>query len=133
GFFVFVLLALTSGAIWTFRRIYRLIHGINFRSQKTTQRIQKVDFYRRFLKILHRQGIQQAPTQTAKEFVATSLTDLQPKLLKNNLEEWPADLVNKFYLVRYGERELSKADAEEIHRRLNDLENCLTQQEDEEK
>ncbi|MBT5018939.1 MAG: DUF3488 domain-containing protein [Planctomicrobium sp.] len=133
GFFVFVLLALTSGAIWTFRRIYRLIHGINFRSQKTTQRIQKVDFYRRFLKILRRQGIQQAPTQTAKEFVATSLTDLQPKLLKNNLEEWPADLVNKFYLVRYGERELSKADAEEIHRRLNDLENCLTQQEDEEK
>lgn len=133
GFFVFVLLTLISGSIWTFRRVYHLLEKLNLRTQKTTQRIQKVDFYRRFLKILRRQGIQQGPTQTAKEFVATSLTDLQPKLLKNNLEEWPADLVNKFYLVRYGERELSKSDAEEIHRRLNDLETCLTQQEDEEK
>lgn len=133
GVFAFVFLTFFSGLVWIGRRILGLAGKLREKNKKTKRRVQSVEFYRRFLKILMQHGIHQEPTDTAKEFVESSLRELQPKLQQNQLEQWPAELVQKFYLVRYGGRTLSQSETNEIDRRLSDLEKCLTQQQEETK
>lgn len=129
GLFAFVLLLLISGFVWLTKQLGGLFQKMQSQKRKTLRQFPEVEFYGRFLKILKRQGLNQQPTQTAREFVTDSLAKLQPLLHKAELDDWPQDLVAKFYNVRFGGHPLAETDSTEINRRLTALENCLANRE----
>ncbi|WP_417847809.1 transglutaminase TgpA family protein [Thalassoglobus sp.] len=128
GLFAFVLMLLASGFVWLTKRVLPVIKKFRAKSLAVSRRREQVEFYDRFLKILSRHGIQQSPTQTAREFVNSSLLELKPKLQSQGLEGWPTELVSAFYDVRFGGLELPEPLASEIDQRLTLLESCLQEQ-----
>lgn len=129
GVLAFVMLLLLSGFVWVCKRILAVFRRLERRRQRAMKQRTQVDFYERFLKILNAHGIQQQPTQTAREFVQTSLVEIQPKLAARGMSTWPQTLVAKFYDVRFGGLQVNETDATEIYRRLSELEACLSDEE----
>lgn len=124
GILAFILMTTISGIVWVIRQILGTsLWSARKRMQKERQR--QVEFYDRFLKILGRHKIRQMKTQTAREFVHESLDSLNDMLARAGLEEWPDELVNTFYRVRFGGEDLTRDEADEVDRRLNQLEDCL--------
>lgn len=126
----FVFVFTITGLIWAGRRVIWFLEKLNLKKIKAMRSVQHVEFYSRFLKILNRRKIHQAPTQTAREFVRSAMSELKPELSRYGLESWPDDLVSKFYDVRFGGFELQERDALEIDSRLSELEACLAKQEE---
>jgi len=130
GLVAFVLLSLISGIVWVVRRLpWHLLqrHGV---IQRTAQR-PRVRFYEQFCSILKEQGLEQGPSQTAREFVLSAMGSLQPLFNQSGMEAWPSELVEKFYQVRFGQDELSGADTAEIEQRLTALKQCLSREQQE--
>ncbi len=125
GAFAFVLMLIGSGSFWISKRVLPVLKKIRAKRRSVSRRKQQVEFYDRFLKILGRYGIHPSPTQTAREFVNTSLNELRPELQRQGLESWPAELVVRFYDVRFGGIVLPETLTSEIDQRLSQLESCL--------
>lgn len=125
GSLAFVLLLMGSGLVWIGKQAILLLASWNTRTSVGKRPVQQVLFYQRFLQILEAQGIEQQPVQTAKEFVEASWIELKPLLEQEGIENWPADLANRFYAVRFGGEQLPETEAHELDLKLTELEKSL--------
>lgn len=125
GLVAFVLMTIVSGLIWIGRKIWGLLSRLQIEHRMSHNRRRRIEFYERFLKILQTQNLHQRPTQTAREFVESSLSSLKPKLDAKGFPDWSEDFIRMFYDVRFGEQDLPREEAQEIDRRLSALEACF--------
>lgn len=73
----------------------------------------QIEFYERFAKLLAREGLVRAASQTPAEFAETASHQLAERLSAAELERTPDSFANLFYQVRFGNKPLS---AEEVTR-----------------
>lgn len=122
GIVSFVLLTLIAAALWLLLAIWRAMRRVHRAGRERDRNRISVDFYERFLKIARKHGFRQRPTQTAREFVEDALAKLNAGALPADAAEWPEELVDKFYQVRFGGIPLTEDEVGDIDRRLDLLE-----------
>ncbi|MEW4487490.1 DUF3488 and transglutaminase-like domain-containing protein [Thalassoglobus sp. JC818] len=129
GIVAFVLMVLLSAIVWCIKKLIQLVRSINdARSMKRRHRSQ-VQFFDRFVQILSKMGIHQSASQTAREFVKSSMVELKQPLSDAGLSEWPDELVELFYQVRFGGSTMSPQQSQQIDRELKKLQDCVDQRE----
>lgn len=82
----------------------------------------RVEFYERFLRLLRSAGLEPLPAQTAREFVVASQPTWSQRLSEQNLANIPADIVARFYRVRFGGESLSTDELQLLETQLQQLE-----------
>jgi protein-glutamine gamma-glutamyltransferase len=126
GLVTFVLLLVLCGCWWVARRVWR---GVRYLwTQVRTAAIDRgrqVEFYEHFRRVCERQGLVRPPGQTQREYAGDVSRRLEPLLAGAGLGGFPAQLVELFYRVRFGEEPLDRQSALEIERRLGALEEAL--------
>ena len=127
GVATFVLLWISCVLVWLARRVSavgsRLLAGLRKRRRSIRM---KVRFYERFRNICASRGLVRAATQTQREFAGEVRRSLNELLQSSGLAEFPFDLVESFYQVRFGAAYLEEKQLAEIERQLSRLERCLS-------
>jgi transglutaminase-like putative cysteine protease len=82
----------------------------------------EVPFYQRFLRIMQRSGHRRSSSQTAREFALSLQDTLQRHQESAALQSAIDSIVDKFYWVRFSERDLSDDEMREVEASLNFLE-----------
>ena len=85
----------------------------------------RIEFYERFQKICADSGLVRQSSQTQREFAGVVQQSFEDWLQPTGLAAFPADLVERFYRIRFGTEPLDTADLEELGRQLDRLEQCL--------
>jgi protein-glutamine gamma-glutamyltransferase len=85
----------------------------------------RIEFYERFVRIVAKQGITRRASQTPLEFALESQHSLNEQLALAGLVELPDDIAQRFYEVRYGNRELSAPEQQGLEQHLKNLELAL--------
>lgn len=118
GLVTFVFLSVLSGVVWLFRVAWRLI--LKLRSQYFNPQglARTVEFYERFRRACSSAGLSRKATQTAREFGCEVKDHFHPLFDTTDWDQFPLSLINAYYDVRYGGRQLSD-------RRLRELESQL--------
>jgi hypothetical protein len=126
GLVTFLLLLVFSGLWWLARRARRWLVRLLSRLRKTVaHRGRQVEFYERFRRLCERQGLVRAPGQTQREFARDVCGRLQPALAAAGIGQFPARLVDLFYMVRFGEQPLDIATERELDETLSEMERCF--------
>lgn len=125
GVVAFVLMTGLSGVLWLIRRLWRSIAAWQQGLKELSIRATRVAFYERFRTILEEQGIHQSPTETAREFARNAMSRFNGRLAAAGLAEWPAELADRFYDVRFGGRDLDADELRQIDSQLSELERVL--------
>lgn len=120
--FLWVVLLLFRGFAYLLKRLWTWRH--NWRTTRRLSRT-RVDFYERFQQILRPHGFQREPSQTQREFAISVVERLQSRLAAQGLDEFPPELVQSFYGVRFGGQSLSPDEARGIDDALDRLTACL--------
>ncbi len=139
GFFtVFVVLMIVSGLVWGWRRL--LVPGTRLSSpfdilwrlagrslirDHFPVRL-RVDFYERFKKLLAAQGLVRARSQTQREFANVAQRDFSEILMSPELVDFPFELVERFYRVRFGAELLQGEEVRELNQLLTQFERSLS-------
>ncbi len=122
----FLLLAIMGYVFYRLWRVVSVWSGlVEEELDATARRKRLVPFYERFLAILKTAGLEQRPTQTAREFVDLSWQQLRPQLATMGANDWSDELVKAFYQVRFGGAELESIDLPRLEEQLNQLEASL--------
>ena len=87
-----------------------------------------VEFYERFLSLVNAAGFARRDNQTQREFAAQLEEALGSRLANVNLSEFPSELAELFYRVRFGAARLEPLEVAEIAQRLTQLEVALAPQ-----
>lgn len=126
GLFTFVLLLLIVLLYWSVKRLLPVFRRIETQLRRhLIRRHRRVDFYERFLRLCRARGLDRRPTQTQREFALEVCAELQQSTDGGGLRQFPVELTDAFYEVRFGERELDGHRAERIDRELTRLESAL--------
>ena len=122
---------LAGGVIWGLRRwlvkrgswawLQRVV--ATWRGDETTT---SVEFYRQLESILARQGFKRPPEQTQREFALQVGGWLADRMATRRVALVPLQVVENFYRVRFGGRDLDKAEAEAVEQSLFELQAALT-------
>ncbi len=91
------------------------------RGESAEQRV-RVEFYERFLRLLRSAGLEPLPTQTAREFVLASQPTWSQRLSEQQLASVPADIVTRFYRVRFGGESLPPDELRQLEVQLRQME-----------
>ena len=91
------------------------------RGESVPQRL-RVEFYERFLKVLHSAGLEPLPTQTSLEFVTDTHSRWRERLSSPELLGVPRNIVAQFYRVRFGGESLSADELRLLDQQLVQLE-----------
>ncbi|QDU36787.1 Protein-glutamine gamma-glutamyltransferase [Maioricimonas rarisocia] len=129
GVFAFVTLSLLSGLVWLFRRVVQALRRREKNQDALVRQQTRIEFYERFRRILSREGVRSQPTQTAREFAAYALTELEPAMPTEDLRSIPAVVAEQFNRVRFGHDPLTDEEIRVINQSLNDLEASLRRSE----
>ena len=89
---------------------------------ESVEQSMRVEFYERFLRLLHSVGLEPLPAQTAHEFVSASRAAWSQQLLADNSSNIPSDVVAQFYRVRFGGETLSSAELGQLDLQLSQME-----------
>jgi hypothetical protein len=119
---VFLIFAVTAFAIRRVLRWWRLQRAAAAEGAAAAHRT--VEFYERFREICARFGLVRADAQTQREF-ALAVPELRHGPQAGLAGELATALTEIFYRVRFGEVELSSAEAVDVERRLVLLEAAL--------
>jgi len=87
-----------------------------------------VEFYERFLTLMSASGFARREDQTQREFARQVEEALGDRLAASNLSQFPGELAELFYRVRFGEGRLEPLEAGDIEQRLIRLEGALAPQ-----
>lgn len=133
GAFVILLVVLLGMALYRLTRMLlqagKSLRGyLKSQADSTATRSQKVPFYEQLVAILKEQGLVQQPFQTAREFIHAALPRLMSRLPDRRMEDWPDEVVDKFYQVRFGRLPLTVDENQDLENRLRDLEKSLQEQ-----
>lgn len=82
----------------------------------------RVDFYERLAELFQRQGFRREPGQTQAEFVTAVVKEQQEDERWQELHSVLSQIVDAFYLVRFGQRTLSTERQQQIESWLDELE-----------
>ena len=91
------------------------------RGESAEQRV-RVEFYERFLRLLRSAGLEPLPAQTAREFVLASQPTWSQRLSDRELASAPADIVARFYRVRFGGESLPSDELRQLESQLRQME-----------
>lgn len=91
------------------------------RGESDEQRV-RVEFYERFLRLLRSAGLEPLPAQTAREFVLDSQPTWSQRLSERELASVPADIVTRFYRVRFGGESLPPDELRRLETQLRQME-----------
>ncbi|MFM9962136.1 MAG: DUF3488 and DUF4129 domain-containing transglutaminase family protein [Planctomycetaceae bacterium] len=91
------------------------------RGESAEERV-RVEFYERFLRLLSSAGLEPLPTQTAREFVRDTQPTWSQRLFERDLVGVPADIVARFYRVRFGGESLPPDELRLLETQLRQLE-----------
>ena len=91
------------------------------RGESVEQRV-RVEFYERFLRLLRSAGLEPLPAQTAREFVLASQPTWSQRLSERELASVPADIVARFYRVRFGGESLPADELRQLETQLRQME-----------
>ncbi|MEX0703096.1 MAG: transglutaminaseTgpA domain-containing protein [Planctomycetales bacterium] len=122
----FILLFVLVGLTKLTRRAWSMWpgrHGLIGR--KARGHASSVAFYERFRALCRAHGLERHAAQTHREFAGTVAGALGEPLSEAELLQLPAEVVDWFYRVRFGNRPLDAATAESLDRRLAGLEAAL--------
>jgi transglutaminase-like putative cysteine protease len=97
------------------------------RSDGARRRLQ-VEFYERLEALLARHGIRRAGHETQREFAAAAGGWLRSMPLAQPITLLPGRIVEAFYRVRFGNRDLAAADSQQIENALSELSHALAVQ-----
>jgi protein-glutamine gamma-glutamyltransferase len=121
SFFTMLLLVLSGrGAWWLWRRVIRRLRGGVGGDVALTA---GVAFYRRLSELLAACGLQRPPAETPREFArraATFLAGRDPEA--GRLADIPAQVVDAYYRIRFGQHELPAEALGRLEARLDALE-----------
>ncbi len=114
-------------AVGVFRGLYWLLKRIlaRFRTASVEDGSfsSSVAFYHRFLRLLNESGLRRPDSETPREFARRAMVHLSGLLDgQDGLAEVSSQVVDAFYLVRFGHRELDPSTLKRLENRLNDLE-----------
>jgi hypothetical protein len=87
-----------------------------------------VEFYEQFLSVVSVAGFARRDDQTQREFARHLEEALRDRLATAGLSQFPGELAEFFYRVRFGEGRLEPQEAGDIEHRLSRLEAALTPQ-----
>jgi hypothetical protein len=127
GVVTFFLLLLGSGLVWAARRLFRLWSRLaKGKYARRRERVQ-VEFYERFRRLCLACGLSKDASQTEREFVTAATRDLERKLPDIQAGSVSSELVEAFYLVRFGGQQLQPEHAAKVDVSLARLETALHQ------
>ncbi len=108
---------------WVFVRILRWLHGpLNNDSAAAAG----VVFYRRLVSLLAEFGLERPPAETQQEFARRAMIYLTGRGSETAVvAEVPSHIVDAFYRIRFGHRELNSSDLAQLEKSLDALEACL--------
>ncbi|QDT37326.1 transglutaminase TgpA family protein [Stratiformator vulcanicus] len=120
-----VLLTLLAGCITLLTLISRRVIAFHRRRRRQLQQgrqARTVKFYQRFRELCSRIGLNRPATATEREFLAHIKAAFKSLGLPEEFQPVPVALIDDFYAVRFGNRELSEQRLGEIEGELNALE-----------
>jgi protein-glutamine gamma-glutamyltransferase len=128
GFFVsFFVLTLFAGLSHiTFRLILRLLRWFNGPPADSASLTAGILFYRRLVQLLAQYDLERTPAETQSEFAVRAnkfLTGKGP--LTQRMADVPRQVVDAFYCVRFGHRDVEPDSLKELDARLDALEASL--------
>jgi transglutaminase-like putative cysteine protease len=85
----------------------------------------RIEFYERFAKLLAREGLVRAASQTPAEFAETASQQLAQRLSAAELEGTPDSFASLFYQVRFGDKPLSAGEVTRLDSLLARLETAF--------
>ena len=93
----------------------------NSSNRRLRQRYRIVEFYDRFVSLMTKHGLERSPTQTQREFAELVSMKYSSELQAAGVTDLPTQISQLFYQVRFGEEELSEADARHMEDLLTNL------------
>ncbi len=128
GLAVFVVGALLVGAFLGVRKLWSRIRA---RQRLAAERAWlrsgvRVDFYERLERLLEKAGLRRSGTQTQREWAGSAEKMLAAEPAYANLAQTPMDVVNAYYHVRFGRRELEPAARRNVQTALDQLEERMS-------
>ena len=100
----------------------------NSSNRRLRQRYRIVEFYDRFVSLMTKHGLERSPTQTQREFAELVSMKYSSELQAAGVTDLPTQISQLFYQVRFGEEELSEADARHMEDLLTNLSLALISQ-----
>lgn len=112
-----------AAVFYTFRSVWRaLFRRLIGRTDSATGEAEaRVEFYRRLEAILKTLGLDRDPAQTQREFARAAETRIREIDGRQNLSSLPRQVVDAFYHVRFGGRDLDRSQSEGIESALSQL------------
>ncbi len=86
-----------------------------------------VRFYDQFTEEVARRGLVRSANQTQREFAKLVQNQLNGRLENSGLSEFPREVTELFYQVRFGDQQLAVADLERLEQQLKQFASALTQ------
>ena len=127
GLIAFLLMLVMVGLVGATRWLAMRIRSWLNRNpeQGTAGRRQLIEFYERFNRLMQREGIVRASSQTQQEFAEMVTQSLATKLSTPLLLDAPRLIARLFYQVRFGEQNLSPAEVNRLQELLGQMENVM--------
>ena len=125
GLVTFVLLTFLSGFVWLSRVLRRLLNTLRSRYFDPQGLGRTVAFYERFRRICRKAGLSRKTSQTPREF-AVEVKGRLRNVLVGEWDGFPVSLVDAYYDVRYGGRQLSAETIAGLEQQLNRFESLLS-------
>jgi hypothetical protein len=118
-----LLAVLVQAAVWLFRRLFHWVRG---RDDDAAALSAGAAHYRRLAQLLGEVGLERPPAETQDEFARRATLFLTARgSSTDGVADVPRLIVEAFYRVRFGHRELNPAFVQTLESRLDALESSL--------
>lgn len=132
GAAVFVIAGIFFAVKWLFKVSLRLFRRLFRKESGPEGALNSADvaFYERFQNLLAQKGFVRGRSETQMEFSGHVQDDLSQELSNAEITEYPDQVTDFYYQVRYGHHVLKPDQTEEIQQKLAKLESVLVQDEE---
>jgi transglutaminase-like putative cysteine protease len=125
GVAVFVILVCLAAAAAFIRRVLTLSGALRSCTGRRGRGGPRVEFLERFVKLMNARGLHSQDSDTPREFARTTQRQLAGELARANLADFPIDLTELYYRVRFGDEPLRTEEGITLDEKLVRLERSL--------
>tara|TARA_R110002095_G_scaffold78106_2_gene67168 strand:+ start:129100 stop:131373 length:2274 start_codon:yes stop_codon:yes gene_type:complete len=131
GAAVFIIAGLFFGLKWLSKITIRFLRFLFNKEtdQSGAHSSAKIAFYEKFQSLLAKKGLVRSRSETQKEFSDHVKTDLRLELTEAQISEYPDQVTQLYYHVRYGNHALEPRETAEIQQKITTLESVLLKEE----
>lgn len=128
---VFIIAGLFFALKWLVQTLLKLMRKLLAKDEDQANRMRsaQIAFYERFQKLLERKGMIRGQSETQQEFSSHIKADLKQELSQAQLDDYPDEIAQLYYQVRYGHHPLEPDQSTEVDQKLATLESALLEQE----